>query len=192
MKPSGKARPDLVAMLNKWQQDHGEDDPVCVEGALEAHTSTAAAPRWGKHALARLLHIFMAPSTKALALSMLAAPSRHELDSKNTPWAVFWCKATGLFNDETWVIQTRLAHDRRFEGIDPNHASVFGIGEEVMKTHFRTFKTEFMKAFSNWSTSGQNQNDNFESFCGGNRMLLHGFLVIERDLTNLSALHCRA
>ncbi len=57
-----------------------------------------------------------------------------------------------------------------------------------METHFRAFKTEFTRAYSNWTASGANDPDNFEDYTNGNIMLLYEFIVISRDLTKFSPL----
>ena len=83
---------------------------------------------------------------------------------------------------------TRLSKMVDYQKVDPNHESCFGASKETMQTHFRTFKQEFSQAYSKWTASGNNDPDSFENFVNGNTMLTYGFLVIEKDITNMGPL----
>lgn len=182
---SQKSKKPCIVALQDWDRTNGETLDV------EADTK-AVEGRWaGKHAMARLLHCFVASTVKDFALKMNSAPSRVQLDnsSERTAWDVFWRVCAQLFNDRTWKIKHRLDHDTRFKNINPNHESVFGASAATMQTHFRAFKRDFSEIYSNYTQSGHNNAD-IEDYCHGNIMVHYGFLVLEQDKDNLCPLFC--
>jgi hypothetical protein len=145
--------------------------------------------RWGgKHALARLLQLFVAPSLTDLALQMNLALNRQQLDSKQLPWDQFWRAGEKQFNDRTWIIKSPLRHWADFSDIDPNHECNFGAGQDALITHFKEFRAKVGVAYDNYCLSGQNDPDNFDNFTQGNTMLTYAFRVIEGDLTKRAPL----
>jgi hypothetical protein len=79
------------------------------------------------------------------------------------------------YRDKTWQATAGLpqcvTNDARFDSkIDPDDVKILNILEEKLEERFRESRTRFTIIYDKWTRSGNNDADNFYSFCNGDKI----------------------
>ncbi len=131
------------------------------------------AQRWSLNAHCRFLMVSVQPRMRELLKNMNATATRKDLEAKKTPWDAYFAKHAEIYRDKIWQAAAGLpqcvTNDARFDSkIDPDDVKILNISEEKLEERFRESRTRFTIIYDKWTRSGNNDADNFYSFCNAN------------------------